>query len=121
MSTLKARNAHKGRTFGGVAACPHCSSPIRVFVTAARVQCVLDVVACSYSIPTQLPDGDAVELDRSHGVLAVSARAVGPDHLDTATGGGDAPTTGVNVPAAVQADLFPQRGGFDDDEAPFPP
>lgn len=113
MSTLKGRNAHKGRTFGGVAACPHCSAPIRVFVTAARVQCVLDVVACSYSLPT--PPKEAVELDRPAGVLAVSARVV--EQGDTVVVGADAPSTDANVPVVVH---HSETRGWDDDEDPVP-
>lgn len=113
MSTRRAIR-HKERTFGGVAACPHCSAPIRVWVQAARVQCVLDVVAASYSLPTP-PLEQGVELDRAEGVLAVSARVVGLD--DTVVDGADAPSTDANARAVAYSD----ERGFDDDEAPSPP
>lgn len=118
MSTLKGRNAHKGRTFGGVAACPHCSSPIRVFVTARRTQCILDVVSLAYSLPyvplEEVAPGDATYADPATAIPSVEA-AVNAASVTTPTGVPDA-EGGIGAPLVAH----PGERGFDDDEAPFP-
>lgn len=113
-ATPKGRNGHKGRTFGGVAACPHCSAPIRLYFSVVRTQCVLDVVCNAYSLPPYPadgePDGGHVP-QRTRNVVAV-ANAVS---VTTDTG---APTAASDIDAPSVA--HPNERGFDDDEAPFP-
>lgn len=119
MGTLKGRNAHKGRTFGGVAACPHCSAPIRVFVTVARTQCVLDVVDYSYLVPPYPADpGVAVaHALRVGSLVAASASEVST----TATAGVSDRTEPPAVAGAERSVAYSDERGFDDDEDPVPP
>lgn len=126
MATLKGRNAHKGRTFGGVAACPHCSAPIRLFVTAARTQCVVDVVDYSYLVlPYPAVPGAAVAgaLRCSDLIAAGDVSVLGPSQ-DRGTVTAPSQTTAVStpdVPGRAIALAPSEDRGFDDDEAPSPP
>lgn len=113
MSTLKGANAHRGKTFGGVAACPHCGFPLRTFVTVRRTQCVLDVVASSYLVPPYpaAPGGE------QPGLNDAGSASTG---CTTATGEVNAPT-GHPVSAGVERNVaYSDERGFDDDETPFP-
>lgn len=117
MATLKARNAHKGRTFGGVAACPHCSAPIRVYVTVARTQCVLDVVDYSYLVPPY-PADPGVAVANALRVGSLVAECASEDST-TVTGAASAQTA-VPADAGVRSVVYSDERGFDDDEAPQP-
>lgn len=115
----------KGRTFGGAAACPHCSSPIRVFITIVRTQCVLDVVAYSYLVPPYVPlpdDADDVSDFRGGGTGAATA-TVTSGSPTTAAGRDGVKTPGASSGIIADADPVPrdeQIRMWDDDEAPFP-
>lgn len=117
MSTLKGRNAHKRGTFGGVAACPHCSAPVRLWLQVRRTQCVLDVVVASHLLPPSVPLEVAVERDPE--VLSTLTSVLGAsEEVVTASATrpadfGVIPAGGVDAAAA-----FPTERGFDDDEAP---
>lgn len=114
MSTLKGRNAHKGRTFGGVAACPHCSCPIRVHLVVARTQAVLDVVAASHLLPPYPADPGIAAGGCSAGGITPTARTAGAERPATST-------VGAITSANAERVLFPGERGFDDDEDPVPP
>lgn len=110
----KVKRRTQGRTFGGVAACPHCSAPIRCFVTVVRTQCVLDVVSLAYSLPyvplVEAEPGDAVYADP-----VVSAPGAKPVPLGTAEVGDVVATTSASAPV-----LAAENRGWDDDESPWP-
>lgn len=114
----KVKRGPQGRTFGGVAACPHCSAPVRYLVTVKRLQCIVDVVASSYSLPTQPLDvgHDEAECIR-HGRSIDVGRASRAS--TTATERDAFPEAGL-ADVGAPSDAFPVRGGFDDDEAPQP-
>lgn len=114
----KVKRRTQGRTFGGVAACPHCSSPIRLFVTMGRTQCVVDVVSVAYSLPYvpleeplygDLVYGDPVTATPNAGVAGNVVSGITPTGARGAAGDIDAPLL-----------AHPGERGFDDDEAPSP-